>query len=368
MKKICTYAFVLLLTGCFGSSKKENPEKATEVPNKEVVQTDLSAGDLLQKSKKLYENALYSTAVETFQSLKDAYSPGPYAEFAEIKTADSNFEMRKFDVSATNYEEFIKTHPSSKSVAYAMLRAGRSHELNNKGVGRDMAPLEKAKDFYEKLIEQYPDSVYTYAARQYFQSIAQKIAEHDEFVRDFYRKRDKEDAALARQKHFDKSIKPILQKANSQSKSANAAENKPARKAAKAEMPEVLEIQRTSSVSVKRPAPAPEVKIKTDEELRSATYKIQAVQCRGKNGDKLIIYLNKEFNNLKFIENNAQIESKDGLIEFTLPDTQGRELSVNCFGEGDLKLDKYGKISLRIDAPASLISLNNPPRLLLSFE
>jgi outer membrane assembly lipoprotein YfiO len=369
MKKHFYFIVLLGLLSC-SSKAKENPDKASEVPNKEVVATDLPPGELLQKSKRLYENALYSTSVESFQSLRDAYSPGPYSEFAEIKMADSNFEMRKFDLSAANYEEFLKNHPSSKSVAYALLRAGRSHELSNTGVGRDLAPLEKAKVHYEKLIEQYPDSVYTHAARKYYQDIAQKIADQDKFVRDFYRKREKEDAAKAREEHFKTEIEPILAKAGSQAEEDKievAKAKSPSDKTlASAKISEVSEVQNTSSVSVMRKVPAPAVNETRD--MAKTAYRVQSVKCTKTGGENLTIFLNKEYSDEKFLEKNEVIASNNGLLEFSLPDTSSKELELDCFTKSDLKVSKNGKISLVNSGQANMISLANPPRLLLSFE
>ncbi len=369
MKRTVLAIFFLNLLACSGS-KNSDPEKATEVPNKEVVQTDMSPVELLDRSKRLYENALYSTAVESFQSLRDAYSPGPYAEFAEIKMADSNFAMRKFDLAAGNYEEFIKNHPSSKSLPYAMLRAGRSYELSNQGIGRDLGPLEKARVHYEKLIEQYPDSVYSFAGRKYYESIAEKVAEHDEFVIDFYKRRDKEAAVIAREKYFDSNIKPILQKANLVLKE-NEKELQPEKTVnLETEPPNILDIHRTSSLTVKRKAPAAPIAgiNKSESPAKSAEYRIQSVNCSNERGEKIVILLNKEFNNESFLNKHNSIESRDGMLSFNLPNAQSREIEMNCFSESDLKITEKAAFRLKTSNSADLIALINPPRLLLSLE
>ena len=361
MKKILIILILICLTSCSGK-KKEDPEKATEVPNKEVIKTDLPSSELLQKSKHLYENALYTSAVESFQSLRDSYSPGPYTEFSEIKMADCNFEIRKFDAAALNYEEFIKSHPSSKSIPYVMLRAGRSFELSNKGVGRDVAPLEKAKDYYEKLINQYPESVYTSAARSYYQSVAKKLSDQEHFVKDFYSKKNKQEAAKAREEHYASSIQPILQKANYQASSEyeEKIKNESLEKNLKARA--IIESDSQPQTIIKRKVPEAEA------QERKTTYRIQSVQCSQSNGEKLFVFLNKEMLDNKLLEENASLANKDGIVELQLPDTQSKETEMDCFSIKDLKVTENGKISLKSSSGASLIPLKNPPRLLISID
>lgn len=357
---------VLLLVGGCSSGKKTDPDKAAEVPNKEIVQTDLSQNELFRRSKELYENALFSTAAESFQALRDSYSPGPYTEFAEIKLADSHFEMRKFEAAAAAYEDFLKNHPNSVSAPYALLRAGRSYELSNRGVGRDVAPLEKAKDYYEQLIAKYPDSVYASAARQYFQSVAKKLADHAEFVLDFYERKENEAAVEKRKIEYAASIEPLLKRAEEQTAIEKEVSERAALESSPA--PEVLEVQR-AAFATESPKAAPKTeKIKSEVQIAApATYRIQSVQCIEDSGRKIFIYLNKEFNDRQFLENHAVVSPAD-TFQLTLPDASSKLLDIDCFGDNDLTVSKAGSITLNTTARAALIPLSNPPRLLLSFE
>src|SRR5690606_5146246 len=98
-------------------------------------------------------------------ALRDGYPLGPYTEFAEIKIADTHFFLRNYADAAPYYEQLLQNRSSSQSAAYLTLQAGRSYHLSNKGLGRDASALEKALTFYERVVEQFPRSLYAEAAR-----------------------------------------------------------------------------------------------------------------------------------------------------------------------------------------------------------
>ena len=351
---------IILLSSC-SSTDPEKELVATEIPEKETVQVDLPQAELFETAKRAYAGSVYTVAIDAFQGIRDGYSPGPYSEFAEIKLADCQFEGNEFDVAASLYEEFIKNHPSSSALPYALLRAGRSLELHNKGVGKNVVPLEKARDYYQKLNEQYPDSVYAGAARKYHAAVIQKLAEYEKLVGDFYKKKENEQAYQARANLYDKKWQPLVEASLKVQAEQNVVPDAPEvqHEIARAEL------ANRARVSVSRKVPD-KMQLASEEPASNAQYRVQSIQCQRGATPAVFIFLNKPIENSEFLSRISQLEPKDDTITLELPDCGSKEFSVSCFKEKDLFTTRDCKISIKTDEPLSTLALANPPRLLLA--
>jgi len=195
-------ALVLTLSAC-SSSDPVSPEPiAEELKDKSKPAIDTPEAQLLADATRYFQAGLYGVAIDLFEKLRDGYPLGPYAELADIKVADANFESSNFAAAAGLYEEFLKSRPDSPAVAYVTLRAARSNQLANRGVGRDAASLQKAADLYDQLLNKFPNSAYAEGAAVYRQQVKDLLAANDKAILEFYKKRDKQQAYEARKKEF----------------------------------------------------------------------------------------------------------------------------------------------------------------------
>lgn len=375
-------AVCLVLCQCWGSSKTEEP-KATELVPPEANRIDAPQDSLFQEGKRLYSSGLHKVAKDSFVSLKNSYPIGPYAEFAEIKAADSEFELREYASAALLYEDFVKNHPGSEATPYMLLQAGLSHLFSSRGVGRDITTLEKSHEHLSKLIELYPGSPYFDTAKRYKLEIEQKMAESEALVRDFYKKQNKTKAYEARQRYYDEKWGNILERnegtdttkvaASSSTVAANPIGSPPLIRA----MARVPTKERASLQSSRVAAGVPASVSSSEEidqqanplEARTA-YRIHKVDCKDGTQKMVLFYLNKEFQELSFIEKHRKVPSQDGRITLSLPDTSFADTSAisnsdDCFGSADLKLQEAGRVSLDAAGSATLMTLSNPPRLAL---
>jgi outer membrane protein assembly factor BamD len=160
---------LLAFSSCSSSSAPDpdSEQDAKEIKAKTKSSLDLPELELFSNAKRQYQSGLYSVSRESFGAIKDNYPTGPYAEYSELKVADTHFENSDYQSAGLAYEEFTKNRPASSALAYAFLRAARSFELASAGIGRDPTPLQKALELYNSLIENYPNSVYTPAAKYY---------------------------------------------------------------------------------------------------------------------------------------------------------------------------------------------------------
>jgi len=199
---LAAIALVLTLSAC-SSSDPVSPEPiAEELKDKSKPAIDTPEAQLLADATRYFQAGLYGVAIDLFEKLRDGYPLGPYAELADIKVADANFESSNFAAAAGLYEEFLKSRPDSPAVAYVTLRAARSNQLANRGVGRDAASLQKAADLYDQLLNKFPNSAYAEGAAVYRQQVKDLLAANDKAILEFYKKRDKQQAYEARKKEF----------------------------------------------------------------------------------------------------------------------------------------------------------------------
>lgn len=323
--------------------------------------------DIVQLAKQLYAAGLYSVAQDSFESLRETYPLSPYAELAEIKLADAEYEGRKYDVAALRYEEFVKNHPASPSSPYVLLRAGRSHQLSFGGLGRDIAPLEKAIAVYDRLLKSYPDSNYALTAVAHREEAIQLIAEYERSVGRFYEKQGFEDAARARYAFTEQQIDPQVE----------AAKKRAARMLAEYEQARTALLEAPQSSLTELPV-APSLATQTAEvvaavsqavEIPPGSTFIERVDCRSDSKKRILLYLNRRIEDRPFLDRLTEVVAEDGsTVELQVPNTVSREIKMSCFSDDDLAITKDGTVRLEGAQSLTGFALSTPPRLVLVVE
>lgn len=346
---------LLALTGC-ASTPPAEPE-AAEIPLDTVTAVDTPEEALLAEAKRYYASELYTVARESFKSLAASYALGAYAEFAEIKAADAYFETNEFDVARTMYTDLMQNRPASRALPYLLFRAGRSFQLSHRGVGRDPAALEKALEFYDRLIATYPTSVYTDAARAHRLEVVRDLGQSERVVADFYARRQNLPAVAAREATIDQKWSPLMQVAHAATGVETmryipeAAPPSEVTTSAQANGP-----RETAAVSPPPvPTPLPGVSI------------TRAV-CQSGPPAQVYLALNQELPAGSAVSGSALVASPDAPLRLELPGVTSRGLTVDCFGSRDLTVSPTGVVELAGVARATIMSLRNPHRLLLIVE
>ena len=198
---LCTFSlFTLLLLGGCSATTPEN--EATEVTKASLTVSAAAQLQLLKDAQESYEKELYTVARENFEKLRNSYPLGPYAEFAEIKIADSHYVQGQYSSAAAKYENFVKEHPASASLEYALIMAARSFQLSNRGIGRDPSSLNRALEFYNRVITDFPLGVYKQDAAQFRIETMVLLAQHERKLLEYYRRNNSEAAYSSRLSEF----------------------------------------------------------------------------------------------------------------------------------------------------------------------
>jgi outer membrane assembly lipoprotein YfiO len=344
--------FAATLAACSSSAPTELPAK--ELVKASNMSVDTPQSELFRNAKRYYASELYSLAKESFESLKDSYPSGPYVEFAAIKSADCDFELRDYVAAASGYEKFASDHPSSASAPYALLLAARSYQLSSRGVGRDVSPIQQASELYQKVMERYPGTPYAIKAKGFMIETAGTLAEQERFIADFYNKRDNEKAAEARQAGIKETYKTIVQKAQT------AAETVPVAVATPLPLPEPLEkVYEPPAKSVQQPADD------SDEDIDPSVPFIQRVECTLLHSPTVFLYLNRSPDDLAALQKSNRFIGGSGMVVMKLPGIRARGSTIDCFSKNDLSISRDGTVTIRGSRSATLMALDTPPRLLI---
>ena len=145
-----------------------------------------------------YEEGNYSEAIANFQQLKDWYPFSKYAILAELKIADANYHLEKYDEAIFAYEEFEKLHPQNEAIPYVIYQIGRSYFDQIDTIDRDQMPARKAYETFQRLGKQFPDDKYARSGLEHISTCEKSLAGNEYYIGVFYYKSKHYKAALHR--------------------------------------------------------------------------------------------------------------------------------------------------------------------------
>lgn len=128
-----------------------------------------------------------------------------------LKRGEAQYVKEDYAAAAEEYQRFLELHPFHRMAAFAQYRLGMSyyHQLNTND--RDPGPMEKAIGAFDKVVQNYPQSLYRQEASEKLTELNRRLAQHDFYVGYFYYKNNAYPAAIARfQKVLAKGEDPSL--------------------------------------------------------------------------------------------------------------------------------------------------------------
>lgn len=181
-------SFVLLLTlsGCSWFQEKDLK----------------SAPELAADGMEEYRQGNYKRAIENFEKLRDWYPFDRYAILAELKIADSHYQLKQYDEAVVAYQEFESLHPLNEAIPYVIYQIGRCYYDQITTVDRDQTSTLKALATFERLQKQFPDHQYSKRAAEHIHSCLKSLAGHELYVGKFYYKKRNYKAAMSRFKNI----------------------------------------------------------------------------------------------------------------------------------------------------------------------
>ena len=165
-----------------------------------------TAEDQYRRALTDLQDGLYPEALKGFATLKTKYPYTRFAALADLKTADTHYQRGQYPEAIDAYRNFLKYHPQHGQAAYAMLQIGQAYweQIPSDwwflppAAEKDQANTRLAITAFRDAVARYPEHVVTDRARKRLDEARAKLAEHELYVADFYFKREKYEAAVAR--------------------------------------------------------------------------------------------------------------------------------------------------------------------------
>lgn len=214
----CRIAFYLLLAAIYSLSICVS---CATGPKGEIQK---SPQEMYNEGLKLLNRKKYERAAEAFRKLKEEHPLSSYTPLAELRIADVHFFNKNYAEAVNQYEEFRKLHPLHPEVPYAIYQMGMCYFKQILSVDRDQTATEKALEQFRYLIENFPQSPHSAAAKEKIQICRRQLAEHELYVGQFYLRLKKYRAALGRFEKilqtypdlgYEEKLKPLIAKCHS---------------------------------------------------------------------------------------------------------------------------------------------------------
>ncbi len=160
----------------------------------------------LEKGNAALNNKSYIEAQRYFDFVKSKYPYLEVAKTAELRLADTDFEREKYIEARDRYTNFVKLHPTHPKVDYAAYRAALTHYkempsdffLLPPSDEKDQGALRAANVSLTDFIRTYPGSEWQADAKKILSEVRRRLADHELYVADFYRSRDRWPAVINR--------------------------------------------------------------------------------------------------------------------------------------------------------------------------
>jgi outer membrane protein assembly factor BamD len=194
MVPVLALAAAALLAACASSSEDKT---ATMSPNK-----------IYADAKEEMDAGAYDKAVPLFEKLEGRAAGTPLAQQAQLEKAYAQYKANDQAQALATLDRFLKLHPASPAVDYALYLKGVVNFNDNLGIfgalarqslsERDQKAAKESFESFKELATRFPDSRYTPDARVRMTYIVNSLAEYEVHVARYYYSRGAYVAAVNR--------------------------------------------------------------------------------------------------------------------------------------------------------------------------
>ena len=199
--------FLILLLSVFllfACSKKDNTKIVSEPTEKEIIVIVYAeAVEALKKGDAFY-------AAKKFKEAESLLPQSEWAAKASLMASYAEYSRNAFSNSIFGLERHITNYPADKNVPYAHYLIAMCYYEQILDEKKDLQPLNLAKEKFEFIVLNYPDTDYAADARFKIDLITDQLAAKEMSIARYYMKTEKWIAALNRLKtvveKYDKTV------------------------------------------------------------------------------------------------------------------------------------------------------------------
>ena len=178
----------------FSCSKEKNKEVISEPTQEEQGQTLYAEGvQALEEGDSFY-------AAKKFKEAENLLSQYSWASKASLMASYAEYSRNAYSNAIFSLERHINNYPADKNLSYAHYLIAICYYEQILDEKKDLNPLLKAKEKFEYIIKNYPDTDYGLDARFKIDLIIDQLAAKEMSVARFYMKTEKWIPALNRLK------------------------------------------------------------------------------------------------------------------------------------------------------------------------
>jgi len=164
----------------------------------EKAEVHLPAEQLIIKGMEEFNIGKYFLAIDYFNEILDRYPFSPQAPLAELKAADCNYYMERYEEALVLYNKFEERHPTNEAIGYVMYQKGMCSYNRIDRIDRDISGAIGSIQAFQELLRAFPQSPYTNEAEARIKAATEFLVNHEFSVVEFYLRTEKYNQAEAR--------------------------------------------------------------------------------------------------------------------------------------------------------------------------
>ncbi len=121
-----------------------------------------------------------------------------YDAITLLKRGEAFYVKKDYIEAVAEFDRFLMLHPFHRMAAFAQFKMAMSYYEQLNTIDRDPGPMEKAMTSFQKVVSQYPQSLYVDEASEKITKLKLRESDHEFLIGHFYYRTEAYPAAIAR--------------------------------------------------------------------------------------------------------------------------------------------------------------------------
>tara|TARA_Y100000022_G_scaffold198406_1_gene208691 strand:+ start:296 stop:1135 length:840 start_codon:yes stop_codon:yes gene_type:complete len=189
---------ILIILIFFISCSKKEPEVKNIKKVSQELEMTMAYNDAYEKLK---NNDTYNAA-QKFLEAELLFPQSSWAPKSALMASYSLYLQNYYSEALTNLNRYLKTYPKDENISYAHYLIGICYYEMIEDEKRDIDPLLKARDKFELVVKNYPDTDFALDSKFKLDLIKDILASKEMYLARHYQKKNKWIAAINRYKNI----------------------------------------------------------------------------------------------------------------------------------------------------------------------